>query len=340
MKRAIQIAKNGQFSVAPNPMVGAVIVNQDKIIGEGYHQKYGEAHAEVNAINAVKNQSLLKESTLYVSLEPCSHQGKTPPCANLIVEKGFKRVVIANLDPSDKVAGKGIELLKKSGIEVVTEIGAKDGQLLNRRFFSLHKKKRPFVILKWASTADGYLGILPSDSKVKDAWITSALSKQLVHLWRAQEMGILVGKRTALQDDPELTVREANGKQPVRFLVDPLLEIPASAKVFDEAAPTVVLNTLKEGKKGQLTFLRYPKGQMIDVLFAYCLKTAIHSIIIEGGAFTLERFLDDGRWDEIRHFTGQKQFGQGVASPKINAELICTQRIRGDEYRFYLNPQA
>ena len=283
MKRAIQLAKKGEFSVAPNPMVGAVVVHDEKVIGEGYHQKYGEAHAEVNAINAVKDPSLLKESTIYVTLEPCSHFGKTPPCADLIVSNQLKRVVIANLDPSEKVAGKGVERIKNAGIDVTIGVCAEEGNSLNHRFFSLYQKKRPYVILKWASTADGFLGRDPEDLNATDSWITSALSKQRVHLWRAQEMGILVGKNTALIDDPELNVREVSGRNPVRFLIDPNLEVPKSAKIFNDQAPTVVLNLTLSAKESNHSYVQFKEGELIKTLFAYCVEEGIHSLIVEGG---------------------------------------------------------
>jgi diaminohydroxyphosphoribosylaminopyrimidine deaminase/5-amino-6-(5-phosphoribosylamino)uracil reductase len=338
MKRAIQLAKHGALSTAPNPMVGAVVVFNGKIIGEGYHQKYGEAHAEVNAINAVNDKSLLKESTIYVSLEPCSHYGKTPPCADLIVEHRLKRVVIANLDPSEKVAGKGVEKLKAAGIEVSVGICAEEAQELNHRFFCLHQKQRPYVILKWASTADGFMGREASDPKTNDNWITSPLSKQKVHLWRAQEMGILVGKQTALCDNPELNVREVSGRNPTRFLIDPKLEVPNSAKIFNDQAATVILNQEKDGKDGKHTYLKFKDGELIARLFEYCVEEAIHSLIVEGGSETLKYFLADGRWDEIRHFVGKKRFEKGIPSPHFQARLVSTEKLRDDQLRIYKNP--
>lgn len=335
MKRAIQLAKYGALSAAPNPMVGAVVVFNGKIIGEGYHQKYGEAHAEVNAINSVKDKSLLKESTIYVNLEPCSHFGKTPPCADLLVEHQLKRVVIASLDPSDKVAGKGVKKLKDAGIEVSVDVCSQAAKALNHRFFCLHQRHRPYLILKWASTADGFMGREASDAK--DNWITSPLSKQRVHLWRAQEMGILVGKQTALCDDPELNVREVDGRNPIRFLIDPTLEVPKEAKIFNNHAETVILNQKKEEVNGNLTYLKFNDDQLIDRLFEYCVKEAIHSIIIEGGKETLSRFLEDGRWDEIRHFVGNTHFGKGIPSPYFHAKLISTEKLRNDQLSIYKN---
>jgi len=340
MKRAIQLAKNGQFSVSPNPMVGAVVVHHEEIIGEGFHQEYGKTHAEVNAINAVKDASRLKEATIYVTLEPCSHHGKTPPCADLIIKNQLKRVVIANPDPSKKVSGKGIERLKKAGIEVDCGILSREGQVLNHRFFSLHQKQRPYIILKWASTADGYMGRNHDDPLSKDSWITCSLSKQRVHLWRAQEMGILIGKQTALSDDPELTVREVDGRNPVRFLIDPELSVPKSAKIFNSAARTIVLNRQTASEEENCSLLKFEKGQMHLRLFEYCLEHGIHSLIVEGGKKTLEHFLASGQWDEIRHFVGTKTFGSGVPSAEFQAQLIESEQIRNDRLSIYKNPKA
>ena len=337
MKRAIQLAKNGQFTVAPNPMVGAVVVHNNKIIGEGFHRAYGEAHAEVNAINAVKEESLLKDSTIYVSLEPCSHHGKTPPCADLIIEKQLKRVVIANLDPSDKVSGKGVERLRKAGIEVESGVMSEEGAELNHRFFSLHKKHRPYIILKWASTADGFMGRLASDPNAADSWITSQLSKQRVHLWRSQEMGILVGKQTAMIDNPALTVREVEGKNPIRFLIDSGLEVPMDSKIFNDEAPTVILNQKKEGTDKHLSYLKFEESKLFDCLFRYCSEKGIHSLIVEGGKKTLESFISEGHWDEIRHFVGSKVFGEGISSPQFDAELVKVEQIRNDQLFIYKN---
>ncbi len=336
MKRALELAKKGMYKVAPNPMVGAVVVYNGKIIGEGFHQEYGKAHAEVNAINAVKDEALLAESSIYVNLEPCSHHGKTPPCADLIIEKKIKEVVIANIDPSEKVGGKGIQRLIDHGIEVRTGVLEKEGKELNKRFLSLHGKLRPYITLKWAVTKDGFIGRDQNDPDKSDSWITNALSKQLVHQWRAEEMGILVGKNTALMDDPELTCREFEGRNPIRFLIDPQLEVPTTAKIFNEQAKTVVLNRNKE-ESGAIDYVRFASDPN-DALFDYCLKNNIHSLLVEGGADTLQRFIDQGLWDEARVFVGEKEFKKGIQGPDLELEPISKENIRGDQLFYFKNP--
>lgn len=351
MQRALELAGKGKFKVGANPMVGAVIVHQDQIIGEGYHQKFGEAHAEVNAINNVKDPALLKESTIYVNLEPCSHHGKTPPCADLIIETGIKKLVVANLDPSDKVAGKGLEKIRSAGIEVRTGILKAAGEELNKRFFSLHQRKRPFILLKWALTADGFMGRDQNDPHSEDSWISNPLSKQKAHLWRAENMSILIGKNTALIDDPELTCREVNGNHPIRFLIDPSLTVETSAKIFNKKAPTVVLNELKSEQNGRKIYLRYKdedaapacrredeKTALFETLFRYCLENGIHSLMVEGGAHTLQSFIDAGFWDEARVFLGTKKFKKGVEGPNLNTKAMCKERLRDDVILFYKNP--
>ena len=244
MQRCLLLASKGLGSVAPNPMVGAVVVYQNKIIGEGWHQKAGEAHAEVHAINQVSDLEILKKATLYVNLEPCSHFGKTPPCADLIIEKGFKKVVIASRDPNPLVSGKGIQKLKEAGVTVIENILKKEAEFLNRRFYTFYQKKRPYIILKWAETQDGFIAPLEKKEK-KPFWISNALAKQRVHKWRTEEAAILVGVQTVITDDPLLTAREWPGKHPLRMVLDPNNRIPADAALLHDGLPTLLFSNKK-----------------------------------------------------------------------------------------------
>lgn len=255
MRRALELAEWGRGYVSPNPLVGCVIVHEDRIIGEGWHREYGGPHAEVNAVNSVENQALLSESTVYVTLEPCAHWGKTPPCANLLVEKKVKKVVIAATDSNPLVGGRGIEILKNAGIEVETGILEKDARWQNRRFFTQIEKQRPYVILKWAQTQDGFVAKENFDSK----WISNSHSRQLVHKWRAEEDAILVGKNTAAYDNPRLDVRDWVGKNPIRVVLDSKLELSSELNLFDQSIPTLVFNALKSDNKDNLAWIKLPE---------------------------------------------------------------------------------
>lgn len=334
MSRAIQLAEMGKFNVAPNPRVGAVIVHKGKIIGEGYHRQYGEAHAEVNAVKAVQNKSLLQEATIYVTLEPCAHFGKTPPCADLLVQHQFKRVVIANQDPFEEVNGGGIEKLRQAGIEVIVNCLKEQGEKLNQRFFCFHRKKRPFIILKWAETKDGFIGRTDGG----DGWITNTISKQLVHTWRAEEAAILVGKNTVLADDPELTVREVEGKNPTRIVVDGKLNLPSTAKIFNANAQTVILNEIQEKAEGNIQWVKTElEKRFIKKLYEYCYRNKLQSIIIEGGANILNQFIRSGMWDEARVFIGEKTFGEGIPAPEMHEEPEIIQQIMNDRLMTFKN---
>ena len=353
MLRCLELAKNGFGNVAPNPMVGCVIVHDNKIIGEGYHQEYGNAHAEVNAIYSVKNKSLLQKSTLYVNLEPCSHFGKTPPCANLIVEHNIPRVVIGCVDSFSEVSGKGIEKLKNAGVEVVVGVLEKESLELNKRFFTFHTKKRPYVILKWAETKDGFIdlernnqkeverneivGQARNDDKI-DNWITSSLSKQLVHKWRSEEAAIMVGTNTALNDNPQLNVREWKGKNPVRVVIDLHDRLPQTLYLFDKSTPTIIFSLSKQEEGNNLTFVKIKdsKNLLVEVLNELY-KRNIQSIIIEGGATLLQSFIDQNLWDEARVFVGNKTFGNGLKAPKIKENLISEEMIDIDTLKWIVN---
>lgn len=370
MLRCLELAKNGLGNVAPNPVVGCVIVNENKIIGEGYHQEYGKAHAEVNAIHSVKDKSLLQKSTLYVNLEPCAHFGKTPPCANLIIKHNIPRVVIGCVDSFSEVAGKGIEKLKSSGIEVTVGVLEKESLELNKRFFTFHNKKRPYVILKWAETQDGFIDIertviakheerngkqsfksadcfpektgqavtLHSTRNDVDNWITSPLSKQLVHKWRSEEAAIMVGTNTALNDNPQLNVREWVGRNPVRVVVDLQDRLPQSLHIFDKSIPTLVFSLTKEIEKKNLVFVKVKnKKKLIEEVLNELYKRNIQSIIIEGGATLLQSFIDQNLWDEARVFVGNKNFVNGIKATGIKGNLISEEMIDFDHLKWILN---
>ena len=334
MKRAIELAYKGKLNVSPNPRVGAVIVHDNKIIGEGFHQKYGEPHAEVNAIKAVVDKSQLADSTIFINLEPCAHYGKTPPCVHLIIKSGFKRVVIANRDPFDQVDGRGIEKLKNANIELELNCLTQKGRELNQRFFTFHEKKRPFIILKWAQTLDGFIGKDKNDQS--NAWITNSVSKQLVHQWRAEEDAILVGKNTVLKDNPALTCREVEGKNPTRFVIDEQLELATTLHVFNNEASTFILNYKKSKTEGSNHYIKADfRNNLFDPLFKTCFENDIQSIIIEGGANILNQFISANLWDESRVFIGNKEFKNGILAPKLAIEPIEKIRIDDDQLLIY-----
>lgn len=385
MSRCIQLAKNGLGTTYPNPLVGCVIVHNNAIIGEGWHYQSGLPHAEVNAINSIKNQSLFTEATIYVSLEPCSHFGKTPPCANLIIEKGIKNIVIGSIDPNPKVAGNGIKLLTESGCQVTEGVLEKECNQLNKRFFTFYKKKRPYVILKWAETQDGFIAPTETNSnrlphhekKVirKDAapvWITNKISRQLVHKWRAEEQAILVGTNTVLQDNPSLTTRDWEGSSPFNIILDRELKLPKNASVFDGLAKTIVIydNAISTPLNDHISALRQAQrttplndrtstplsdrlsdrlqdnihfetidfskeitSQISDILYRY----KIQSLIVEGGAKTLQTFMDAKLWDEARIFTGNSYFKNGIKAPILKGHLISENKIETDTLKIYVN---
>lgn len=330
MNRCFELALKGSQYAAPNPMVGCVVVYNDKIIGEGYHQKNGEAHAEVNAINSVKDKSVLKESTLYVNLEPCSHFGKTPPCANLISDHKIPEVFISNVDTFSKVAGKGIEKLKSYGCKVTTGILEKKGRELNKRFFTFHEKKRPYIILKWAQTNDGF--IAKNDQSLGEIdWITSKEAKKLVHKWRSEEMGILVGKNTIISDNPSLTTREFSGKSPIRIVLDSKLELNKEFTVFNDCSKTIIINELESKQDNNLEYIKISNsidlGKMLNVLY----KKGITSIFIEGGAKIHSSFINQNLWDEARILTSNTLWKKGIKAPQINKSINFTKEINLQE---------
>ena len=324
-------------------MVGSVIVHKNEIIGEGWHPKAGENHAEVNAINAVKEKELLKKATIYVSLEPCSHYGKTPPCTNLIIEHGIKKIVIGTVDPFAAVAGKGIKKLLDAGCEVIVGVLEEECQELNKRFFTFHNKKRPLIILKWAESDDGFIAPDAKDQDRKPVWISNQYSRQRVHQWRANEQAILVGTNTAVVDNPKLNTRLWKGKNPVRIVLDQHLRIPADSFLFDKSTRTIVLTSASTGPKENsenlifepIDFTKEITSQICDVLYRYELQ----SVIIEGGSKTLQAFIDADSWDEARIFFGNDQLKRGVKAPELTGKLISEEKIVSDTLKIYRNDQ-
>jgi len=337
MLRCVQLAKNGLGTTYPNPLVGSVIVHNNRIIGEGWHYKAGLPHAELNAINSVTNESLLKEATIYVSLEPCSHFGKTPPCAHLIIEKGIKNVVIGSLDPNPKVAGKGIQLLKDAGCTVIERVLEERCNLLNKRFFMFHIKKRPYIILKWAETNDGFIAPLQKDEK-KPVWITNKISRQLVHKWRSEELAVLVGTNTVIQDNPSLTTRDWEGGSPIRIVIDKNLRIPKNALVLNGSIKTIFITEKDRVNEDNLIFeiINFSNdipSQICDLIYRY----KIQSLIIEGGTKTLQTFIDAKLWDEARIFIGAIVFKEGTKAPSLKGKLTSETKLKGDALKIVTN---
>ena len=334
MQRCIDIAKRGIRAVAPNPMVGCVLVVEGKIIGEGYHERYGEAHAEVNAINNVSNQNLLKNATLYVSLEPCSHTGKTPPCCDLLIQNGIKKVVVGTKDPNPLVGGKGIEKLKNSGIEVSEGILKDQCLELNKRFFTFHKKQRPYVTLKWAQTLDGFLDKIRKDGEEKINWISEPETKTLVHKWRSEEQSILVGRNTITNDNPSLTVRDYGGMNPIRLVIDSQLQISGNLNIYSKDAPTIVFNRVKDKKENNVEWIKIKETSTNSIL-KELYRRGIQSVFVEGGSRTLQYFIIDNLWDEARVIVGQKYFKEGYKAPIINKVPVKSMPFGKDMIHYY-----
>ncbi|SIR31421.1 bifunctional diaminohydroxyphosphoribosylaminopyrimidine deaminase/5-amino-6-(5-phosphoribosylamino)uracil reductase RibD [Chryseobacterium sp. RU33C] len=331
IKRCIELAQKALGNTYPNPLVGSVIVHNGEIIGEGYHHKAGENHAEINAINSVKNKELIPESTIYVSLEPCAHYGKTPPCALKIKELGFKKVVIGAMDSHDKVNGKGKKIIQDAGIEAVSGMLEKECIELNKRFFTYHEKKRPYIILKWAESGDGFL-----DKDFKPTAVSNTLVNQFVHQLRADEHAILVGTQTALNDNPSLTVRNIEGTNPIRILIDFDLKVPASFNIYNNEARTLVLNSVKEGTEGHVQFIQINKDHFLPELMEALYKEQIQSVIIEGGRFTLQEFINANLWDEAIVIKNENLILEnGTKAPEFNYTITKTEVFRDNIVSFY-----
>ncbi len=337
IKRCIDLAKNGLGTTYPNPMVGSVIVYKNEIIGEGWHQKSGAPHAEVNAINSVKDKSLLSKATIYVSLEPCSHFGKTPPCCDLILKHQIPNVVLGSVDPNRKVAGAGIKKLQENGTNVIVGVLEKECRELNKRFFTFHNKKRPYIILKWAESQDGFMAPLTKEKK-EPVWISNTFSRQLVHKWRSEEQAILVGTNTVLEDNPKLDVRNWTGENPIRIVLDKNGRISKNCHVKDGRIMTIVLT--EEENLTSSENLSYEKcifdKRLTKTIAAIALKYSIQSILIEGGKHTLQTFIDDNLWDEARVFKGTTYLKNGVKAPDLNGHFLL-KNIKSDQLKLYFN---
>jgi diaminohydroxyphosphoribosylaminopyrimidine deaminase / 5-amino-6-(5-phosphoribosylamino)uracil reductase len=365
MLRCLELAKLGAGNVAPNPMVGSIIVHKNEVIAVGYHEKFGEAHAEVNAINSLNDKSLLKDSTLYVNLEPCSHTGKTPPCVDLIIKHKIPQVVIGCIDSYSEVSGKGIEKLKAAGVDVIVGVLEEKSKNLNKRFFTFHNKKRPYIILKWAETKDGFIDVdrteiacchpEPVEGKTKQSfqneseiagqahndvnnWITTPYSKKLVHQWRSEEQAIMIGTNTALNDNPQLTVREVEGNNPLRVILDLNLRLPENLNVLNKSTPTLVFNYLKSEQQSNLKFIKIEKDKdLLTQILNELYQRNILSLIVEGGAQLLQTFIDQGLWDEAKVFIGEKEFKSGLKAPLMNQNPINSLHFDTDILHSYLN---
>ena len=336
MARCLQLAAKGAGSVAPNPMVGAVIVHNEIIIGEGYHQKFGGPHAEVNAVNSVpaSMMHLLSQATLYVSLEPCSHHGKTPPCTQLIIAHKISRVVIGCSDPFKKVNGNGIRQLRDAGVEVMESVLEKECIHLNRRFFCYHQNNRPYVILKWAESADGYISKIGEQTK-----ITGEIAQRLLHKWRSQEAAIMVGTQTVRIDNPELTVRYWKGNNPVRLFIDKKLEIPATAKILNNQAPAIIINQKVQKEETNHSFIKtaLEREELIWFILNILYQRQLNSVLVEGGSTLINYFIKCGCFDEIRRIVSPKSIGIGVAAPISKRVSYKSETAGADNIYFYQN---
>jgi len=339
MFRCLELAKLGAGNVAPNPMVGCVIVHNEKIIGEGYHQNYGEAHAEVNAINSVINSALLKESTLFVNLEPCAHHGLTPPCSDLIVEKQIPEVIIGTIDSFAKVAGKGIEKLRKAGIDVKVGILKNECRELNKRFFTFYEKNRPYIILKWAQTQDGFIDIVRTENEFGEpTWITGEMALHRVHKMRADEDAIIVGTNTALKDNPSLTVRHCVGKNPVRIVLDRNLNLPENLNLFDNKVKTLVFNSIQNKENGNISFVQIDfRKNILPQILKELHNRKMQSLIVEGGKQLLDSFINAELWDEAYVFKGDKKFQNGIQAPQISGKIVAAETLNSDKLTILKN---
>ena len=334
IKRCIQLAKNGLGTTYSNPLVGSVIVHNDKIIGEGWHYKAGQAHAEVNAISSVKDKSLLKQATIYVSLEPCSHFGKTPPCSHLITKHEIPNIVIGCIDSFSEVSGNGIKHLKNHGCNVTVGILEHECLELNKRFFTFHNKNRPYIILKWAETADGFIA---PENNSSITWITNDYSRQRVHQQRTQEQSVLIGTTTAITDNPKLNVRSWYGTNPTRIVIDRELKIPSHHHIFNGQQKTIIITTGKKNSGNDrviyetINFKQAIAPQICDILH----KHELQSVIIEGGAATIQQFIDENLWDELYRYQGTNTFNKGVAAPKFSGTEKLQHSINQDTLTIY-----
>jgi diaminohydroxyphosphoribosylaminopyrimidine deaminase/5-amino-6-(5-phosphoribosylamino)uracil reductase len=342
MNRCLELGAKALREVAPNPMVGCVIIHDGNIIGEGYHILYGKEHAEVNAIRSVNDKELLKQATLYVNLEPCSHFGKTPPCADLIIKHHIPHVVIGSVDTNSLVAGQGIEKLKKAGIKVEIGILQQECRTLNKRFFTHHEKKRPYIILKWAQTQDGYIDAKRAVSDNEKALqISNEASQKLVHQWRSEEQAIIIGTNTALLDNPQLTVRMISGKNPLRITIDKALRIPADYHLLDKSTPTLVFTAEEAESEINLEYVQIDFTiPIVPQILQELYKRNIRSLLVEGGERLLSGFIQNGFWDEANVFISNKKINEGVRAPLLIEKPVSTEDVSGDQLLKYQNQYA
>ncbi len=339
MYRCIELAKQALGSVAPNPMVGALVVHKNNIIGEGFHKGFGYAHAEADAIESVRDKSLLKKSELYVNLEPCSHQGKTPACTGLILKHKIPKVFIGTPDPNSLVAGKGIHVLKNNGVDISAGMIEHSCIELNKRYFMHHIHNRPFVILKWAQTADGFIDVIrKSGQPVGPNWISNESSRILVHKWRSEEQAIMVGTNTVKSDDPMLNTREWHGNNPLRIILDRYLELTKNYKIFKSEIKTLIINEKRSYQEKNFEYIRLEFNEKLlqEIMHELFIRN-IQSVIIEGGKMLIDSFLKANLWDEARIITGNKVFRQGVHAPVIRSTAVFTETIRDDQLTIYKN---
>lgn len=327
MRRCLQLALMAEGRTYPNPMVGSVIVCDGRIIGEGYHRKAGTPHAEVNAVASVKDKSLLANSTLYVNLEPCAHWGRTPPCAKLIIDSHIPRVVVGCVDTFSEVSGKGIAMMREAGVDVRVGLLEQECRYVNRRFFTYHEKQRPYVLLKWAESADGYIDAL-RDAKDRPVWFTNEECRRLVHKQRTEECAVMIGADTALLDNPSLTARSWQGNQPMRIVIDLHgRTYGAPLKLFTDGGDAIVLSGQRNGKEGNVQYVRVESdGMSVKPLLKALYDMEVQSVIVEGGRVTLQRFIDEGVWDEAWRYVGTLALGDGVPAPRMTGEVHSLKR--------------
>ncbi|MGB6092531.1 MAG: bifunctional diaminohydroxyphosphoribosylaminopyrimidine deaminase/5-amino-6-(5-phosphoribosylamino)uracil reductase RibD [Moheibacter sp.] len=330
MKRCIELASNGLGMTYPNPVVGCVIVRNGQIISDGWHQKAGEAHAEVNAVNKIRDKEILKDCEIYVSLEPCSHFGKTPPCSDIIVRYGFKKVIVGISDPNSKVNGQGIKRIRDAGIEVKVGVLENECAELNKRFFCYHQNKRPYIVLKWAQTADGFMA---AENPIQK-WITNPYSKQLVHLWRSQEQSVLVGYKTAKVDNPQLNLRLWSGNQPVRVVIDRDLSLDQKLHLFDGSQKTIIFSEKENSSRPDVVQLKFDEN-LEESILNELYKSGLQSVIIEGGRKTLEGFINNDLWDEARVFSTAESWASGIKAPWVDGKLIGQKLIGSDRLKIF-----
>lgn len=339
IKQCLELASRGLGKVSPNPLVGCIIIHNNEVIGQGHHEYYGGAHAEVNAINSVIDKNLLKESTLYVNLEPCVHYGNTPPCTDLIIQNKIPKVVIGSLDPYPLVNGKGVEKLRNAGIEVISGVLEKDNKHLNRRFFTYQTQNRPYIILKWAQSTDGFMDIIRQPNEpIGPNWISGVIAKKMVHKWRSEEQAILIGYNTVMMDNPQLTVREWDGCNPIRVTFDKDLTLPKTNHLFDHSVKTIVFTEKDMENQNNIEYIQVSFDEnLLKNALTQLAKLKIISVFVEGGAKIHHQFIKTNLWDEARVITGKKEFKFGITAPKLSMPYSNILEVETDKIAYYYN---